>query len=250
MRAIFGIALFAALALFACARAATTVTLTTPAGVCHFEAASFTSTPPGAVGTFGVGCPGYVPPDQPPVNPPTACGAVPPGRISSIREKFIPSNLTRTIDATNYDALFGTVPGTGGAPGYAPPREWPGYGGNVTVLTFPGATNYAAFKFHTPALLTKTKAGAWAYAGTGSTTTGTMSVSQCPGVFDATAQGWCYGSGGEGHGVSYGNTAANARFTCGLKPDTDYFLNLRPAPGQPCGGGTCGLSILHSIYAN
>lgn len=225
------------------ANAATPVKLTTPGGVCTFQADSFVASPPSAAGTWGVGCPGYVaPPDTGGGGNPVACGTPVPGRFV-VGMKFIPSNLASS--ASDYGDLFGWAP-----PGnQSVQTAWPGIASaSVIVLTFPNATGYAALKFHTPAGMSLKRSGSWTFTQTGSTVAGNVSVSPCPGVFDATSQKYCWANGGEGQGVSYGNAGAKAAFTCGLVPNTDYYLNLRASPGSACAGGKCSIGIVHRVY--
>jgi putative hemolysin len=221
--------------------AATPIPLTTPAGVCQFQATAVTAVPDAfaATGNFGPGCPGYVaPPDTGGGGLPANCPTLAAGRLGAGSVKFVAGNVTKTVDLMHYDGLFGSAPGSSGV------TPWPGLGGNVITVSL-NATQYVALEFTTPANMAPTRTGNWTFTQTGSTGQSAASLSQCPGDFSPSST-YCYSQGGEGAGVAYAGKPSV--FTCQIKPGTRYYLNLRMAPGAVCPSGRCAFSIKHSIF--
>lgn len=229
--------------------APTNIPLTTPAGVCTFIADSYTTVPPSAKGKWGPDCPGYIAP--PP--PPGSCGPEPAGRkLPTYQITFVPQNVKSFVNSGKYSSTFGWVP----APSTYPTSEdaalaWPGVPVTSTItVSLPPSGSYVALEFTTPAAMTSKLSGAYVFNQTGSSITGTMSIDPCPGVFSAPKQGRCWGSGGEGQGVSFASStyaSSDRPLMCILQPGTKYYLNYKVETGASCSAG-CAIGIKHMTY--
>jgi len=214
------------------AYAAMPIPLTTPSGVCQFQASKVTATAGAfsAQGEWGPGCPGYVAQTPQPPAGTVDCTAVtlPTGLTRLSRVSVGSSNL----DATKLAAIYGSWPGLAGPKTFVIPRS-----------------TYLALEFTVPEGTTPQTLHKFASLSTGTSATFSMSVSACPGDFRSMAQ-LMKGCGLSGN--SEGNLGAIVDYAggnrCNLHVGKRYFLNVIHAPlgaasSSSCKASTCSATI-------
>lgn len=228
----------------------TPILLTTSSGACTFNATSYTATPVfSATGSFGVGCPGYVPPVDPPVNPPGVC--VPPyaSRQQTTNAKSNPSKPGGSGLLTA-DQVFNSD--------YTrPPTPFPWIGNRSPTIAV-NANQYLALPINVLANTPQRAAGRFGFfdtnfGGAGAFPTGngsTYSISTCPGDFNvapACKKQWT-GQDGDYLVWAMPEEPDPTRVLCHLQRGQIYFLNIINGtiakPGtSTCSGATCAHSI-------
>lgn len=244
-------ALFIALAAgcVAPAYAATPIPLTTPAGVCQFQADSYTTSPLSARGSFGPGCPGYV---APPPSGGALPGSCPPPvfaqRQIQVNTKFgqngAPALKTTGDQIFNFGATTATTP-----------FPWVG---NRSVTLGANANQYIAIPFDVPANLPPRYAGQFGffdtnYLGSPPFPDGNgaaYSVSTCPGDFSVPPECKKQWSGQDGDYIVISGPGNTDRGICHITPGRTYYLNIvngtvaAPATNK-CAGSTCAVSMAY-----
>jgi len=209
--------------------AAIPITLTTPSGMCQFQATKVTAVANvfAAEGAWGPGCPGYVVP-------------TPPGSVDCAAAKP-PAGLTRlarvavsgvSLDATKLAAIYGAWPGLAGPKTFVIPRS-----------------TYLALEFTVPEGTSPQALHKFASLFTGTSATFSMSVSTCPGDFRSLAQ-QAKGCGLSGN--SEGNLGTVVDYVggnrCNLHAGQRYYLNVVHAPlgaanSSSCKAATCSATV-------
>jgi len=212
--------------------AATPIPLTTPSGVCQFQASKVTAIAGAfsAQGEWGPGCPGYVAPTpQPPAGAVDCTAAKPSPDLTRLSRVAIGSS---NLDATKLSAIYGTWPGLAGPKTFVIPRS-----------------TYLALEFTVPEGTSPQTLHKFASLSTGTSATFSMSVSTCPGDFRGMAQ-LMKGCGLSGN--SEGNLGAIVDYAggnrCNLHIGQRYFLNVIHAPlgaasSSSCKASTCSATI-------
>lgn len=214
------------------AYAAIPITLTTPGGVCQFQATKVTAVANvfSAEGVWGPGCPGYAAP-TPPVSA-VDCSKVapPPGLTRLTRVVANGANL----DALKLATLYGAFPGMSG----------------FKTLTLP-KHSYLALEFTVPLAMAPKSIGKFSNLSTGTSAPFSETLSPCPGDFRALIEL------GKGCGLSM-NAEGNLSFVidyaggnkCNLKPGARYYLNVIHAPLGHAGSSTCSTSECTATIKN
>jgi len=241
------------LAGFASFAAATTpIQLTTATGVCTFVADSYTTSPLSATGTWGPGCPGYVP-TTPPDTPPTTTGCPAPvfaTRQASTGVKFGTKPSTYALQTA--DQVFNADPVKS-----AVAFPWLG---NRAVSMMVNANQYLALPFTIPSNLSTSMAGRFGFFDTnylgappfpGSNGVA-YSVSACPGDFSSTLPAACKAqwSGQDGGFITFvaPEIPDPTHALCKVERGKTYYLNIitstLDAPtASKCSGSACTASM-------
>lgn len=213
-------------------QAATPIPLTTPAGVCQFQATKVTAVAGAfsAQGEWGPGCPGYVAPTpQPPAGTVDCTAATPPTGLTRLSRVAVGS---ANLDATKLAAIYGAWPGLAGPKTFVIPRS-----------------TYLALEFSVPEGTSPQTLHKFASLFTGTSATFSMSVSTCPGDFRSLAQ-QAKGCGLSGN--SEGNLGAVVDYAsgnrCNLRAGQRYYLNVIHAPlgassASSCKASTCSATV-------
>jgi len=212
--------------------AAMPITLTTPGGVCQFQAAKVTAVANifAAEGVWGPGCPGYIAPI-----PPTSPGSV---DCAAAKPSVDLTRLARvtvggvSLDATKLAVIYGAWPGLASPKTFVIPRS-----------------TYLALEFTLPEGTSPQTLHKFASLFTGTSATFSMSVSECPGDFRSLAQ-QAKGCGLSGN--SEGNLGVVVDYAggnrCNLHAGQRYYLNVVHAPlgvasSSSCKASTCSATI-------
>jgi len=238
--------------LLSLANAATPIPLPTAAGVCQFQADSYTTSPLSARGAFGPGCPGYVAPAPVPVDSgsPGNCPApIYAQRQATINTKF---GTGSAVPRSTGDQIFAVNAATA-----ATAFPW---AGNRSVTLAINAYQYAAIPIMVPANLPSTFAGRFGFFDTNylgsppfpGNNGALYSVSPCPGDFSASLPAACrkQWTGADGDYLTVVGPGVPPAGLCPITPGKTYYLNivngaLAAPSGNTCAGATCAVSMAY-----
>lgn len=199
------------------AHAATPIPLTTPAGVCEFQATKVTAVGGAfaAQGEWGPGCPGYVSPvRQPPAGNCTAT-----------------AGLTRNTSLTRFDQVWGAFPGKSGIKTFQIPRG-----------------QYIALEFTVPATMTPQTIGKFSNLSTGTSASFSTTITSCPGDFSTAPVRCALSANSEGNLPFVINYAGGNR--CPLLTGGTYYLNIVHRPIGASAVTSCAVASCSATIKN